>query len=422
MSDLLTVADQLWRGELDIASHHPFRQFGELATLPGDTAFVAAFANVSAFGTDEGLVLVDTSSTILAPRVHDALRQWTDRVLHTAVFTHGHIDHCFGVEIYEAENRDRGAAAPHVIAHEAVPARFDRYRLTAGYNATINRRQFSMPDLEWPLDYRYPDETYHDQLGVDIGGERFELHHARGETDDHTWVWVPRRRVLCTGDLFIWASPNCGNPQKVQRYPKDWAVALRTMAELGAETMLPGHGLPVIGADRVREALTDTATLLEHLHDETVAMMNDGATLDDIVHSVRAPAALLQKPYLRPVYDEPEFIVRNVWRLYGGWWDGNPSRLKPAADAVLAGEVAELAGGVGALVARARELAEAGDLRLAAHLADWAVLTAPDDADAHGVRADVYERRVDAETSTMAKGVFRWSAGTSREHDGSDSD
>ena len=33
--------------------------------------------------------------------------------------------------------------------------------------------------------------------------------------------------MLCTGDLFIWAAPNCGNPQKAQRFPWEWAVALR---------------------------------------------------------------------------------------------------------------------------------------------------------------------------------------------------
>ena len=58
--------------------------------------------------------------------------------------------------------------------------------------------------------------------------------------------------------------------------------------------------------------------------------MNEGAPLDRIVHAVRAPQELLDKPYLRPIYDEPEFIVRNLWRLYGGWYEGDPSRLKPA--------------------------------------------------------------------------------------------
>jgi alkyl sulfatase BDS1-like metallo-beta-lactamase superfamily hydrolase len=101
------------------------------------------------------------------------------------------------------------------------------------------------------------------------------------------------------------------------------------------------------------------------LHDQTVGLMNAGARLDDIVHTVRAPQHLLDRPYLRPVYDEPEFVVRNVWRLYGGWYDGNPARLKPAPDAALAAEIAGLAGGAHRLAERARELADVGDLRLA---------------------------------------------------------
>ena len=102
------------------------------------------------------------------------------------------------------------------------------------------------------------------------------------------------------------------------------------MAELDAEMMLPGHGPPVMGAERVQAALADTAELLESLVEQTLALMNEGAPLDRIVHAVRAPQALLAKPYLRPIYDEPEFIVRNLWRLYGGWYEGDPSRLKPA--------------------------------------------------------------------------------------------
>jgi len=35
--------------------------------------------------------------------------------------------------------------------------------------------------------------------------------------------------------------------------------------------------------------------------------MNQGARLDDIVHSLELPDDLMQRPYLRPTYDEPEF-------------------------------------------------------------------------------------------------------------------
>ncbi len=339
------------------------------------------------------------------------------------MYSHGHIDHVFGVPVWAAESAERGWPEPVVVAHEALPPRFDRYIMTAGYNEVINRRQFGVPGLRWPVDYRYPDRTYRDRLSLDVGGTGFELRHEKGETDDHTVTWIPARRVLCCGDLFIWASPNAGNPQKVQRYPREWSAALRRMVALEPEYLLPGHGLPVVGADRIRQALTDTADLLDSLVDQTLAVMNAGGRLDDAIHGVVPPAQLMDRPYLRPVYDEPEFIVHTVWRLYGGWWDGNPASLKPAPERALAAELAALSGGAQALADRALVLlAEGGAgtdvgarrsdeaLRLAGHLAELAWLAAPGDPGIGQVRREVYTARADAATSTMATGAFRWAA------------
>jgi alkyl sulfatase BDS1-like metallo-beta-lactamase superfamily hydrolase len=122
---------------------------------------------------------------------------------------------------------------------------------------------------------------------------------------------------------------------------------------------------------------------------------------------VKAPPHLLERPYLRPIYDEPEFIVRNVWRLYGGWWDGDPSHLKPARAEMLAKELAGLAGGAQKLADRATALAAQGDLALAAHLAETAWLAAPGDEGIARVRSQVYAARAAAESSLMARGVFR---------------
>jgi alkyl sulfatase BDS1-like metallo-beta-lactamase superfamily hydrolase len=136
--------------------------------------------------------------------------------------------------------------------------------------------------------------------------------------------------------------------------------------------------------------------------------MNEGARLDDIAHTVRAPEHLLDRPYLRAVYDEPEFVVRNIWRLYGGWYDGDPSHLKPAPASSLAREISDLAGGPARLTARAIELAGNGDLRLAGHLAELAALAAPDDRGVHAARAQVFGARAREEASTMSKGIFSW--------------
>jgi alkyl sulfatase BDS1-like metallo-beta-lactamase superfamily hydrolase len=404
MGKVRELSEQLLAGAAstrDVSPMAPMLAFEEVAPR---AAFVSSFANVTALDTDEGLVLFDTGSFFLAAPTKALVQRYSPRRLHTAVFTHGHVDHVFGVPLWEAEG-----GPVRVVAHEAVPRRFARYQLTRGYNSCINTRQFQVT-AEFPGEFREPDQTFASDLVLEVGGERFELHHALGETDDHAWAYVPGQRLLCTGDLFIWATPNAGNPQKVQRYPREWAAALRVMSAQGAEVLCPGHGVPIFGAARVRAALDETAELLESLVAQTLALMNEGARLDRVLAEVRAPAHLLERPYLKPVYDEPEFVVRNIWRLYGGWYDGNPAHLKPGSDARLASEIAALAGGAGRLSDRAAELSARGEHAPACHLAEMAALASPYDAGIWTTRAEIYRARSEAETSLMAKGIYRSAA------------
>ncbi|MDW3215499.1 MAG: alkyl sulfatase dimerization domain-containing protein [Ilumatobacteraceae bacterium] len=213
--------------------------------------------------------------------------------------------------------------------------------------------------------------------------------------------------MISAGDQFIWNFPNCGNPQKVQRYPLEWAASLRDMASRDVELFVPAHGLPIAGQARIRHCLDTVASTLETLVQRVVDAMNAGARLDEIVHEVEVPADTLALPYLRPMYDEPEFVIRNIWRLYGGWWDGNPARLKPPSDAEIGIEVASLVGGVEVLVDRAVELSGAGEHRLACQLIEYAVNADPESQLAHEARATIYTARRRSETSLMAKGIFR---------------
>jgi alkyl sulfatase BDS1-like metallo-beta-lactamase superfamily hydrolase len=160
--------------------------------------------------------------------------------------------------------------------------------------------------------------------------------------------------------------------------------------------------------------LNEVAEVLETMVSQTIDLMNQGASLNDIIHSVKVSPDLLAKPYLAPTYDEPEFVVRNIWRLYGGWYDGNPAQLKPAQDATVAAELAALAGGALRLAERAQELSDT-DPRLACHLVEFAVQAAPDNKRVHALRAEVYQHRRSGETSLMAKGIFGFAANQSRQ-------
>jgi glyoxylase-like metal-dependent hydrolase (beta-lactamase superfamily II) len=393
---LRQLSADLLSGAIQIDAAHPMQPRFVVEEVGAGAHFVSSFANVTAFTTSDGLVLVDTGSFLLADKTRRILRDATTAPAHTAVWTHGHVDHCFGVEHYERE----GGQPVRVIAHEAVPRRFERYRLTRGYNTQINKRQFQT-DAQFPGEFRAPDETYVKERTLEVGGRRFDLVHALGETDDHTWVYSDG--VLCTGDMFIWASPNCGNPQKVQRFPREWAQALRAMDARGAEVLCPGHGVPIWGAAEVHRALDETASYLESLVDQVLTLLNRGTRLDEILQAVRPDPALAQRPYLAPVYDEPEFVVRNLYRLYAGWWDGNPAHLKPPGDVALAKELADLAGGAAKLAERAGQTT---DPRLACELIELAALAAPDDAAIQAVRAAIYDARAKAERSLMARGIY----------------
>ncbi len=388
-----------------------------LEELGDDIALVPSFSHVVAVRTAEGLVLFDTSLAMAAERARAALRGWSDDPVHSIVYTHGHLDHVGGARTFVEEAAAHNRPRPQVVAHEAVPERFDRYELTDGYNLTANARQFGTTRIalggrdRFSLDWVRPDVTFREHLALDVGDLRIELQHGRGETDDHLWAWMPQHAAVAVGDFITWVFPNAGNPQKVQRYPREWALALREMATLQPELLLPAHGLPVAGRERIAHLLDEVATALELLVDGVLERMNAGEPLDRIVAEVRVPDHLAGRPYLQAVYDEPEFVIRNIWRAYGGWWDGNPARLKPAPDARVAREVTALAGGAAALIARADSLSSGDgatdeDLRAAAQLVEWARTAAPDDADVVDAYRAVYTRRRDAERSLMARGVF----------------
>jgi len=406
-------------GVLDVM---PNRVDEELSELGDGVAIVESFSHSVVVDTGAGLVAFDASVVGKGPEVVEKIREWRTDPFDTLVYTHGHLDHVGGSGAFAADAEERGHGAIRVIGQENLPPRFERYEMTSGYNRVINLRQFGgaatgmaeateRPFL--PPSVLKPDTTYRDTMEIEVGDTTFELNHCLGETNDHTWTWIPKHKMISAGDQFIWMFPNCGNPQKVQRYPLEWAHSLRAMAEKNAELFVPAHGLPIAGADRIRTCLMTVADTLETLVNDVVNAMNTGAVLNDIVHSVKVSDEALAIPYLTPMYDEPEFVIQNIWRLYGGWWDGAPSRLKPASDQAVGAEIADLLGGVDQLIERAGQRSAEGDHRLACHLIDLAMHAEPEADSVHRARIAIYDARRLAETSLMAKGIFKGAAADS---------
>ena len=352
--------------------------------------------NVAFFETDEGIVLVDTGMAPAGPAVMDAIRSVSDKPIHTIIYTHGHVDHAYGTwAIMEA------GETPQIIAQEKLVDRFERYiRLRGSLAQYMSQPEDQLPtsrgDLVWPT------RTFSDRLELEIGGETFILQHHRGETDDQLYVWVPGRKALASADYYQGFLPNAGNGKRSQRYVEDWAVALREMAALEPELLLPAHGAEITNRETIAENFAVLAEALQYIVDYTIEGLNTGKRKDLIFASVQLPEHLANHPSLNVQYVTANDISKMIIKQYTGWWDDIPSHWTPASMEAQGNMIIELAGGnMPVIVNYARSLI-GKDIRLASHLTDWLFYARPNDANVQELVFAVYKARIMMpETNTM---------------------
>jgi alkyl sulfatase BDS1-like metallo-beta-lactamase superfamily hydrolase len=383
------------------------RKQGSAEVVADGIAQFHGFCNVGfVYGGGQALI-VDTSNSAIGPRAAKALRELTPEPLAIIVYTHGHLDHAGGAPAFLESAESRGDPRPVIWAHEALPERLNRYMVSWGWNNEVNRRQFQLPEGAdaFPRRFVYPDRTYRSRELIELAGEVVELHHARGETDDATWVWLPERRTALIGDLSVQSLPNTGNPNKAQRYTLGWAEALEAIAEKEPEIVIPGHGNPLQG-ELALEVLRETARALRFLHDAVLERLNAGQWPDEIVDAdIRLPDDLAAKPYLQPIYGCAQFVVRDVLRTYAGWWGGNPAELIPARRSDVARDLLD-AGGRGNLLSTASNLHGEGEHRRALHLAMLLVQADPSDREGQALVADICDGLVATEPSFIARNFY----------------
>lgn len=306
----------------------------------GTVHMIPSFGNMGVIETNEGLVVFDIALRQYAPRNFKALRKITEKPLKYIIFSHGHFDHCYGFEPFIEEIKENGWEMPEIIAHENVLKRFKKYQMLDDYHRWLNAQQFSSvmgsrDDVVEPHKFLKPTLLLDgkEPYIFNLGGIEFEINHDIGETDDSSWLWVPEKELICSGDLMISSYPNVGNPYKVQRYPKGWAIAMENMMKKDAKYLIPGHGKMIEGKDKVQEILKITAEAMHFVHDEVVKRLNEGKWFEQIFHEMLEiyPDKFKNHEYLKPLYGSYRFAIHAVYRLYHGWYDtGNPTDLFPA--------------------------------------------------------------------------------------------
>ena len=167
--------------------------------------------------------------------------------------------------------------------------------------------------------------------------------------------------------------------------------------------------------ENIKQALTSTAEFLDDIEDQVIKLMNRGKTLNFIIHKVELKKNLMELPWLKPVYDDPEFLIRMIWRRYGGWWEGEYDRLFPAKRSVEASLWIDLVGSLDVVITKAIELSNQNEHRLAAHLIETAFYSDPSNSKVHEARDTIYANFSKEQTSSMGRNILNHASLASKE-------
>jgi alkyl sulfatase BDS1-like metallo-beta-lactamase superfamily hydrolase len=163
------------------------------------------------------------------------------------------------------------------------------------------------------------------------------------------------------------------------RDAKIWADDLtQALDRFGdSEVLITSHGWPRFGAENIRDYLAKQRDYYAYLHDQTVRLMNNGLTGDEIASTLTLPASLSREWYDRPYYGSLSFNSRAVYQFYMGWYDANPVHLAARTPSEAGKRYVAAMGGSAKVMALARRSFDAGDYAWAAELLNHLVFAGP---------------------------------------------
>src|SRR3989449_4013462 len=223
------------------------------------------------------------------------LRGLTTKPVRYVVNTHFHWDHWHGNEVYPAAYPN-AEIITNQITREAMatkglkriqdhvrqgPAEIAQLKADLAAAGSGERRAQLADDLKQAEAYHAEGKALRPALPTMAFDRTMKLYRrdreihllylGRAHTEGDVFVYLPKEKVVITGDAVIGWTPFMGDG-----YPVDWATTLDRLAELDFTHMIMGHG-EVAGRDWLR-------TFRGYLHDMVGAVRAEvmrGATLEE---------------------------------------------------------------------------------------------------------------------------------------------
>ena len=330
------------------------------------------------------------------------------------IFSHTHGDHWGGVRgiIDEADVRSGKVA---LIA----PVDFMDFTISENVYAgnAMNRRLFYQYGLLLPASpYGYVGQGLGQGVSAGATGliapnryvsapiEEFEVDGVRmifqntpnTEAPREMNTYIPDMKALWMAENVIASLHNIYTLRGAQvRDPLRWSKYINEslyLFGLKAEVMFASHHWPRWGNERVQEVLRDQRDLYAHMNNQVLHFANQGVTINQIYNVYKLPKSILQKWHCRGYHGSAENNARGVIQRYLGYWDCNPATLIPLSPEDSAPLYVEMMGGADKIIAKGRELHEAGQYLLASEIVNKLVQAEPGNADAKDLLADIFEQ------------------------------
>ncbi|EKO3931008.1 MBL fold metallo-hydrolase [Vibrio fluvialis] len=330
------------------------------------------------------------------------------------VYSHSHIDHFGGVRgIVDEKDVKAGKVkiiashgfTEHAVSENVIAGNAMGRRAIFMYGALLPRNEFGgvngglgqttstgIATLIEPTDII---EKTGDEMTVD--GVKMVFQYTPGtEAPTEMNTWFPDKKALWMAENSTNTMHNILTLRGAQvRDALKWSGYLQETIEMwggDVKVKFQSHHWPMWGNADIVEYFKKQRDIYKYTHDQTVRLMNQGYTGEEISEIIKLPKSLENNWSTRGYYGTLRHNSRAVYQRYMGWYDGNPSDLNNLPPTNAAVKYVEYMGGESAAIQKAQADFDKGNYRWVAEVLKHVVFANPQSKRGKELLADAYEQ------------------------------
>jgi len=349
-------------------------------------AFSYDYSNFTFIEGEDGVIVVDTGFyTNNAKHALDDYRKLVSKPITAIIYTHVHNDHRGGSPVFmkqaqsdipviapkgwqERHDYDTSPLRPMIVKRGL--SQFGML-LPDGKEGTVGTGIGPITHMNGQSLFVLPNQTILDKTTINISGIEMQLIPLPGDIESHMMVWLPKEKVLISGDLLGGTLPFIATARfEADRKAESFVNGLNTILDYDADYLIPGHGRALLSSNDIIDVVTANRDVTEYLLDQVTRYIAQGKSVDYIIDVLKLPPYLENHKDLQPHYHRLEWLIRGLYLKRAGWVSDTLS-LVQLTKSEQAKRLIKLLGGTSAVLEAAKKSIEEQDYRWAIQLADY---------------------------------------------------